>query len=155
MTTEIETLPERFLAAREGAVVRTGPGDDLDDVLVLPRGVRLNVIGFDGDWARITRRSPLRIKGLPDGRRALGWVPRTALSETPPAPLDWRVRVDAPAGLDVRLEPSHEAWSPGILGHGAAAKVDTIAGPWARIDGPITGWVLRCFLEGDSRADRK
>ena len=135
-----------FVISGDGIEVHQAADDKTGTATVLPYGTRLNLLGTDGEWARVTRRSLERVASLPESRRALGWVPRWTLSDREPPPLAVPMRVDADAGLDVWAEPDAESACEGILSDGDAVRVTAFAGPWARVEGKVPGWVLRVFL---------
>lgn len=142
---ETVTVPH-YVAEQDGVEVRKAADDDAGTVTVLPYGTRLNLLEMDGEWALITRRNLQRVASLPESRRALGWVPCRILADREPSPLSVPMRVDADAGLDVWFEPSLRSVCEGILSDGDPVTVVSYAGPWARVEGKVPGWVLRSFL---------
>jgi hypothetical protein len=62
-------------------------------------------------------------------------------------PVDMRVRVTAPAGLNVRAEASIESAKVGSLRYQSVVKVDGKLGDWFHVGGNIKGWVSAQWLE--------
>jgi hypothetical protein len=62
-------------------------------------------------------------------------------------PVDMRVRVTAPAGLNVRAAPSIESAKVGSLRHKSVVKVDGKQGDWFHVAGNIKGWISAQWLE--------
>jgi hypothetical protein len=58
-----------------------------------------------------------------------------------------RVRVTAPAGLNVRAAPSIESAKVGSLRYQFVIKVDGKLGDWFHVGGNIKGWVSGQWLE--------
>lgn len=147
MLTSYTAARPRYVIHRDGCGVRSRPCESGDVVLPIPHGTRLTVLGAAGDWLQVTRRSPSRVRKLPPGRRALGWVPRSAVATAPPLSLALTCAINAEAGLDVWREPSPRSDPVGILPHGASVTVTGFAGRWARLSAPLRGWAPRAFFD--------
>ncbi len=138
--------PSKYLIARDGFFVRSGPGFRSDAVKMVPYGTRLHALTIEGDWARVTRRSPRRVATMAEAKKGLGWVPVFFLADAQPPELSINRFVDAPGGLDVRCDHELGSHVEGVIAHRSPVTVVTMAGIWAQISAPMKGWVLRHFL---------
>ncbi len=136
----------KYLIARDGFFVRSRPGFRSEAVRRVPYGTRFHALTIEGDWARVTRRSPRRVATMEDAKKGLGWVPVFFLSDVQPPDLSLNRFVDAPGGLDVRSDQDLGAHVAGVIAHRSPVTVVTMTGIWAQISAPMKGWVLRHFL---------